>query len=404
MRLLKSILFAILDTVFAWFTPKWRREARATAKSARRFLSFYEDKLSEEDRVLIAERIAALKQALLGWDKDASARAANILEKETGRFRGSKRSALGETAEALFVILVVFLGIRTYFAQPFRIPTGSMQPSLNGIVIHPIDEVPNIAVRLKDAVLLGSSYVDEKADVHKTITGFRQGQKWLIFTETVVSFDDGSTLSIPCAPGAVSEYFASTNRSFTGRGNPYVTFEPGDTIIRARIDAGDMVVVNRMAYHFRRPRRGETFVFDTQGIEGISSHGGDQSKGTHYIKRLCGLPGDTLTIREPQLYVNGEPAQEWQICRVAERKAPYNDTGYNALSQGSHPLAYITDRHGLTLSDDKGNPNMREYAALGDNTVNSLDSRYWGPVRQFNLIGPAGASIWPFTSHWGLIP
>lgn len=404
MRLLKSILFAILDTVFAWFTPKWRREARATAKSARRFLSFYEDKLSEEDRVLIAERIAALKQALLGWDKDASVRAANILENETGRFRGSKRSALGETAEALFVILVVFLGIRTYFAQPFRIPTGSMQPSLNGIVIHPVDEVPNIAVRLKDAVLLGSSYVDEKADVRKTITGFRQGQKWLIFTETVVSFDDGSTLSIPCAPGAVSEYFASANRSFTGRGNPYVTFEPGDTIIRARIDAGDMVVVNRMAYHFRRPRRGETFVFDTQGIEGISSHGGDQSKGTHYIKRLCGLPGDTLTIREPQLYVNGEPAQEWQICRVAERKAPYNETGYNALSQDSHPLAYITDRHGLTLSDDKGNPNMREYAALGDNTVNSLDSRYWGPVRQFNLIGPAGASIWPFTSHWGLIP
>lgn len=404
MSLLKSIPYAILDTVFAWFTPKWRREARATAKSARRFLSFYEDKLPEDDRKALEERIAAVKRALLAWDKDTTTRAAHLLENETGRFPGSRRSALGETTEALFVILVVFLGIRTYFAQPFRIPTGSMQPSLNGIVIHPVDEIPNMAVRLKDAVLLGSSYVDEKADVRKTIVDFRQSQKWLIFTETVVTFNDGSRLSIPCAPGAVSEYFANANRNFLGPGSPYATFEPGETIIRARIDAGDMVVVNRMAYHFRRPQRGETFVFDTQGIEGISSHGGDQSKGAHYIKRLCGLPGDTLTIREPQLYINGKPAEEWQIRRVAECKAPYNKTGYNALNQSRHPLAFITDRHGLTLSDNKKDPNLREYAALGDNTVNSLDSRYWGPVHQYNLIGPAGASIWPFTSHWGLIP
>ena len=46
---------------------------------------------------------------------------------------------------------------------------------------------------------------------------------------------------------------------------------------------------------------------------------------------------------------------------------------------------------------------MREYAALGDNTTNSLDSRYWGPVRQFNIIGPACFALWPFTEHWGSI-
>ena len=47
--------------------------------------------------------------------------------------------------------------------------------------------------------------------------------------------------------------------------------------------------------------------------------------------------------------------------------------------------------------------NMREYAALGDNTTNSLDSRYWGPVKQFNIIGPASFALWPFTAHWGNI-
>jgi signal peptidase I len=196
------------------------------------------------------------------------------------------------------------------------------------------------------------------------------------------------------------------------------------------MNAGDMVIVNRMAYHFRKPERGETFVFDTRDIPTDSTKDmQDQTKASHYIKRLCGLPGDTLSIQSPHLLVNGKPAEESTIRRVAACQAPYNEKGYNLMAQPRRPetmnqswyetkdiLKYYQDRMDeynkmylseskptVTLNSDSNSPNLREYAAFGDNTVNSKDSRYWGPVRQYNVLGPAVMTIWPFTSHWGSI-
>ncbi len=407
MRLLKRSLFAILDTAFAWFTPTWRKEGHAVATLAARYLNHFKHKITPERYQELAEPLAELKQALNNWDAENTKRLTAVVNNRGEGCLGYKRSAVAEMVESIFVIMVVFLGIRTYYAQPFRIPTGSMQPSLNGIVVHPIDEIPDFATRMANMVTKGSSYVDIIADNRKTIVGMSSQSKYLLLMETVIQFDDGSTATVPSAPGAVIEYLKQVGKyKVSSLGVTYGNFEAGETIIRARADAGDMIIVNRMAYHFRKPDRGETFVFDTRGIntKGGNSSMSDQSSGTHYIKRLAALPGDEICIKTPELIINGEVAQEWTFKRVMDRQAPYNEMGYNGLSLRTQPFAFLPEGGSRTLANPQDKPNMREYVALGDNTLNSLDSRYWGTVKQFNVVGPAAFTLWPFTSHWGLIP
>ncbi len=407
MSYIKRFLFAILDTVFAWFTPTWRKEGHAVASAAARYLHHFKHKISEERYQELAQPLAELRQALNNWDSENTKRLSQLLNLRGEGCMGYKRSPIAEMAESIFVIMVVFLGIRTYYAQPFRIPTGSMQPSLNGIIVHPVDEIPSFAEQMVNMVCKGSSYVDIVADNRKTIVAMSSQSKYLLLMETLIQFDDGSTATVPSAPGAVIEYLREKGKyKVSPLGVSYGSFEVGESIIRGRADAGDMIIVNRMAYHFRKPERGETFVFDTRGIntKGGSSAMSDQSAGTHYIKRLAALPGDQIRIETPQLFINDEVAKEWTFQRVMNRQQPYNEMGYNGLNKRTQPLAFLPEGEGKTLANPVSPTYLREYVALGDNTLNSLDSRYWGTVKQFNVVGPAAFTLWPFTSHWGLIP
>jgi signal peptidase I len=138
----------------------------------------------------------------------------------------------------------------------------------------------------------------------------------------------------------------------------YLRFDPrvmADLVPFFEIDGG------RTVFTFHAPRRGEIVIFQFPG---------DQSRD--FVKRVVGVPGDRIEIRQGQLYVNGEGLEEAYI---------------------THPDRGDTPE--ITVPPDA-------YYVLGDNRRASNDSRDWGPVPGDNLVGRAWVSFWPLDRLHGL--
>lgn len=128
---------------------------------------------------------------------------------------------------------------------------------------------------------------------------------------------------------------------------------------------GQFVIVSRLHYMLGQPERGDIVVFHYPG-----------NPEDDYIKRVIGLPGDTVELRDQQVYVNGALLDE-----------PYIN---EACSRTNCP-----DRAYPTLGVD-------EYFVLGDNRNHSTDSRRgWVVQRQF-IVGEALVRYWPPT-EWGIV-
>jgi signal peptidase I len=185
-------------------------------------------------------------------------------------------------------------------------------------------------------------------------------------------------ISVYCPPDTLSHDF----NVFPGR-----IYHRGDIIARGAIDTGDQVFVDKFSYNFVKPHRGDVIVFRTNHIPGIRE---DPETGSpFYIKRLAGLPGDRLRIDPPFLYVNGKKAEGYGFAREMAAKPPYRGYGPGHNYLATPQQTYAVPQHG--------------YFALGDNSYNSYDSRYWGSVPEENLVGRGLLVYWPFYQHWGLI-
>lgn len=390
-----------------FWTAKWKKETKFLIKGARKFINYKRDLLSQDRIDEIGSRIADLSAALKKSDRSACDEAALQLRAtcEQALPRQKPVGVFEENVEVIFVTLVVALGLRSYVIQPFRIPTGSMQPTLNGIIATSYPdkdfEKPWLGKQAIDWVLRSREWRQIVSPTEGHIVDLRD-KSFLFFSRTQVVFDDGSTLMFPAPINETMQAISGGERVGDFRSKE---FHKGDVLFQGTIDGGDLVLVDKISYHFRQPKRGEVFVFDTRGIAkriGMINHT-DQQDATHYIKRLVGVPGDVLQVDSPRLIVNGQEAQEPGIRHVFELNnfSARGGKGYSLAMSPLGDLVRPTDRLNLANVAPIG---MREYAAMGDNSGNSLDSRYWGSVKEFNLVGPALFTLWPFTTgHWGLI-
>lgn len=414
------------------FTPRWKKEAKAILKNGKKFLNYKRDLLKEDRIAEIESRIRDLKESISSKSKEKTAEAIRQLENTCQKSlpRHAKKDPIGEQLESIFVALVIAIGIRSYYVQPFRIPTGSMQPTLNGVVAEKAlkKEWPALPLRAVDLVLKGRGYVYKELKRDRVINFnqpvlFQNQGIWkplqVFHTVAHIRFEDG-LVSIHGLP--VSELAPNQNAVFSlsetalkhGRnmGGGRFLIPKGTVICSGYADSGDLILADKVSYHFRKPKRGEVIIFDTRGIDtsgGSSSRNSSslsaQMSATHYIKRCVGIPNDTLEIEQPNLIVNGKVAEEKYIQRVANAQGDYAP-GYQIVMQGSSyrnaPL--VKSGQKFSLNDYGKQFWLNEYAAMGDNTGNSLDSRYWGAYRSYNIVGTGFISLWPITSgHWGII-
>ncbi|MDX1625694.1 MAG: signal peptidase I [Wenzhouxiangellaceae bacterium] len=164
----------------------------------------------------------------------------------------------------------------------------------------------------------------------------------------------------------------------------------GDFIVVAKYSYGlRLPVVNTKILDTGEPERGDVFVFRFP-----------EDQRTNYVKRVIGLPGDTVTLRDRQLFINGDPVPQDVV-------GPWIGEGLNRNRPGSRPQLRIEDLGGvehpiLVDTARRGGPTRSwivpegHYFAMGDNRDQSLDSRSWGFVPEENLVGKA-IRIW---MHW----
>src|SRR5438093_9085949 len=144
------------------FTSRQVKHSRLLLRHARKYLRYKDDQLSSADRDQITAGMKDLREALWQRDRERIHSTADALDKTLHRLTPvTWESHWRENCEVILVAIVVAVGIRSYFLQPFKIPTGSMQPTLNGIIVHPsMDPPPNILRQIVEIIDLGRNYIN----------------------------------------------------------------------------------------------------------------------------------------------------------------------------------------------------------------------------------------------------
>ncbi|WOO39983.1 signal peptidase I [Rubellicoccus peritrichatus] len=428
---------------------KLRKEALNLIRLADKVISYRMDLMPEEAVEDIRRQREELEQML--GSKDQPPRQETV-EKAMGRLDKIMKkhggdiypvTFINENVEMLLVAAILAIGIRTFFLQPFKIPTNSMYPTYAGMTekVYSIDGPgPNAIEKLWHTIRLGATHIDEQSPTDgevivpvnigsdelgpRAIVPFEvfEGRKWFgilpavkwryrlwiegqyVAIEVPIDFHLDDVIRQTYFPEYETLYDAYAAAKAKGQiirngggGQAIATgkqVKKGQNVIDFDIDTGDMLFVDRFSYNFVRPKVGSPIVFRTQKIPGLNDKAGNPAE-QYYIKRLVGVPGDTLEVKESTLYRNDAPIAG---ADAFDKNAQEID-GY----AGYKPMWRLRPGQTDTVPDGY-------VYAMGDNSPESYDSRGWGfnkPGENLNyvpeteVIGRAFFIFYPFTSRWG---
>jgi len=414
--------------------------------------NFRKDELSEAEISELGQRMSELRGQLKAKTADAGKLKLAIegveghMRKVGGAFY--PQSMFSENVDFILYFLIIYLGFTAFFIKPFKIPTNSMWPTYSGMtseVWTDDNPAPGALNRAFRAVAIGAVRYNLKAPAdgellipiltrpshsilpvlpvrkrhHLIIPGSGNGFVFEIGGEQVTmktpmsfSLDSGMPMNdeqgqsiigkawFPDEPSfleAMQKRYAEGKVARTGRINPKgkspidvrwirsgLFFKKGEIMLSFDLHTGDQLFVDRMSYHFVKPKVGDGFVFKTSEVPGLK-----RNEDSFYIKRLSGVEGDTMRIEDDKLFVNEEePDGSVAFGFNNDKMAPYD--GY--FNSGTRLL-----RRGETITVPEG-----MHVALGDNSANSSDSRYWGYVPEKAIVGRPVIIFYPFSKRFGL--
>ena len=388
-----------MSILLKWFLSGTVRHALDLRKHVLNLVAAQRDLLAPEGVKAIEEACAKLRASVVARaDKPTLLAEMTAVETVANQWlKPHPHATWRENVEVVLVAIGVAMAIRTFFLQPFKIPTGSMQPTLYGITHADFrnqaeTKFPTGFGAFVDSWFRGTTYYHVVCEEDGEFRGAEPPKTVIPLLVKKQRFQVGARAYTIWFPP--DQLFGGVHRSELKHGQQ---FRKGEDILKLKVISGDHLFVDRMSYNFRRPERGEIIVFETKGIPTLPQ---DQ----FYIKRMVAMSDERVRLGDDRhLRINGLrlDASTPRFENVYHLTGPPRDSHFSG--QVNELVARQNERHGLAplFGDGRQEFHVRpnHYIVMGDNTMNSLDSRAWGDFAQANVIGKSAFVYWPFLSQ-----
>jgi len=171
-------------------------------------------------------------------------------------------------------------------------------------------------------------------------------------------------------------------------------------VVRMKVGNGDHLFVDRLTYNFRPPERGEIIVFETKGIPREYREYFGIPADQFYIKRLVALGDERVELgNDRHLRINGKrldsSTPHFEKVYSFKPNDPPRESHYSGHVNTPRLAPFFQEKpEGVLVPKD-------HYMVMGDNTMNSLDSRAWGYFPASYVIGKSFFVYWPITERFG---